>query len=379
MKIVWQSNAPWNGSGYGVQSALFIPRIASLGHEITISAPYSFGGAILEWEGFKVLPSVRDVGGNDTIIPNHEFYQADLTITLCDVFGLLRASKELSQINIAHWFPVDCSPLGEADVTVLRNGGGIPIAMSGFGQKVLRNEGADPLLVPHGVDAAVFSPGDKEPYRDTIPQAGPDTFIIGICAMNRDPYRKGLHEQLMAFSQFHKRHPDSLLALHTLPVANPGLNLPGMAARMGIGTAVVYPDQYIYDIGGISRESMAVWYRGLDVLSLCSYGEGFGLPLIEAQACGIPVITTDGSAMTELCGTGWLVSGTPFWAAGAGAWWVRPDYTDIDEAYEAAWQAREDGKMPNKEARDFGAMFDADRVFTQFWKPVMTELEERIR
>ena len=378
MKIIFHSNAPWNSSGYGVQTALFVPRIASLGHEMIISSPYSFGGSILEWEGFPVLPSVRDPAGNDVIIQNHEFHKADLTITLCDVFGLLKASKALSQINVAHWFPVDSHPLGEADVTVLRDGGGIPIAMSQFGQQVLRNEGADPLYVPHAVDVDVFSPGDKEPYRETVPSIGSDTFVIGLCAMNRDPYRKGFHEQLLAFSRFHRRHPDSILALHTAPLANPGLNLPGMAARMGIGTAIVFPDQYMYDTGGISREMMASWYRGLDVLSLCSYGEGFGLPLIEAQACGIPVVATNGSAMTELCGTGWVVTGTPFWSSGHGAWWVRPDFTDIDQAYELAWTAREEGTMPSKEARDFGLLFDADRVFTQFWKPVLAELEERI-
>ena len=356
-----------------------MPRIASLGHEITIAAPYSFGGAILEWEGFRVLPSVRDMAGNDVIIQNHEFYEADLTITLCDVFGLLKSAKALAQINVAHWFPVDTTPLGEADVTVLREGGGIPVSMSQFGAQVLRGEGADPLFVPHGVDASVFSPGDGMPYRDTVEAIGEDTFVIGICAMNRDPYRKGLHEQLMAFSSFHARHPDSVLALHTVPAANPGLNLPGMAARLGISRAVTFPDQYLYDTGAIGREQMATWYRGLDVLSLCSYGEGFGLPLIEAQACGVPVITTDGSAMRELCGTGWLVSGTPFWASGNGAWWVRPDVSDIDQAYEAAWQAREAGEMPGKQARDFGLLFDADQVFRQFWNPCLEELEKRIR
>ena len=59
-----------------------------------------------------------------------------------------------------------------------------------------------------------------------------------------------------------------------------------MAARLGITAAVGFPDSYCYDLGMIAEEAMASWYNGLDVLSLCSYGEGFGLPLIEAQACG---------------------------------------------------------------------------------------------
>jgi glycosyltransferase involved in cell wall biosynthesis len=377
MNIIWHSNAPWNNSGYGKQTALAVPRIASLGHEITISAPYSFGGNCLEWRGFQVLPCARDSAGNDTIIANHEHFKADLTITLADVFGLLKSASALKQIPVAHWFPVDTDPAGEHDVAVLREGGGIPVAMSRFGERALRNEGADPLFVPHCVDAAVYCPGDPEPFRATIPEIGPDTFVIGICAMNRDVNRKGLAEQYQAFARFHRRHPDSRLAVHTAQFGTPGVGLTQMAHRLGISAAVSYPDHYMYDLGLISEEAMATWYNGLDVLSLCSYGEGFGLPLIEAQACGIPVITTDASAMNELCGAGWVVGGTDFWANGHSAWWKRPDVADIDNAYEAAWEARQDGTLPKKEARQFGELFDADQVFEIYWKPALQELEKR--
>jgi glycosyltransferase involved in cell wall biosynthesis len=379
MRIVWHSNAPWNSSGYGIQTALFVPRIASLGHEIAISAPYSFGGNCLEWRDFTFFPCARDGAGNDTILTNHEYFKADLTLTLADVFGLLKVAGTgvLKQIGLAHWFPVDTDPLGEGDTAVLRDGGGIPVAMSHFGARVLRDEGTDPLFVPHGVDTSIFSPGDPEPFRSTVPEIGPDTFVIGIVAMNRDLQRKGLAEQYQAFARFHKRHPDSHLAVHTAQFGNPGINLKGLAARLGI-RAVSYPDGYFYDLGLITQEQMAAFYNGLDVLSLCSYAEGFGLPLVEAQSCGIPVITTDASATNELCGSGWLVSGTDWWANGHAAFWKRPDIADIDAAYEAAWEAKQDRKLPKKEARDFGLLFDADRVFEQYWKPCLAELEKRI-
>ena len=131
-------------------------------------------------------------------------------------------------------------------------------------------------------------------------------------------------------------------------------------------------------MGLIDEAAMATWYNGLDVLSLCSFGEGFGLPLIEAQACGVPVITTDASATNELCGAGWLVSATDFWTNGHASWWRRPDVADIDTAYEAAWEAKQDGKLPKLEAQQFGELFDADRVFDTYWKPALKELEKRI-
>jgi len=379
MILGWQGNSPTTNSGYGKMTALFVPRIAALGHEFAfISSPYSFGGSPIEWNGIPILGTARDIAGNDTILRNHEYFKADLTITLADPFGLLRSAKELAQINLASWFPVDTSPVGYGDVTFLRESGTIPIAMSLFGKNALENEGCEPLLVPHGFDPGIYHPGPRS-YRDTIPGVTDDTFVIGLCAMNRDPNRKGFFEQFAAFSRLHARHPDSFLAVHSSPGGGgKGLNLHGMACQLGISAAVGFPDSYSYDLGLITEEQMAAWYNGLDVLSLCSYGEGFGLPLIEAQACGVPVITTDAASMTELCGAGFLVSGTPFWSDGHTSMWTRPDISDIDAAYEAAWNAWQQGALPCKPAADFAAQFAADKVLEDFWKPALAELEERI-
>ena len=368
-------NAP---AGYGVQTELNLPRIKALGHDVTLFAPFSFGGAPLDWNGIPVLGAVKDQAGNDVLAATYSYTNADLLITLCDVFALLPSRRHLPGMNVAHWMPVDCDPMGEADVTVLREGGGIPIAMSRFGERVIRAEGASPVFyVPHAVDTNLFSPGDGTPYRESA-EIGPDTFVIGILGMNRDLKRKAWFEQLRAFASFHARHPDSILTMHTASTASPGLNLAGMAARLGITDAVRFPDDYSYQMALITREQQVSWYRGLDVLSNCSYGEGFGLAAIEAQACGKPVILTDGSTGPELCGAGWLVSGTPDWSPGHGAEWVRPDITDIDAAYEAAWLARENGQMPNGPAREFALQYDADLVLAQHWKPVLSELERLI-
>ena len=380
MRIIFHSNSPFNQTGYGKQAALIVPRIDAMEeHEIAaFAAPYSFGAAALNYDGIPLFGCARDSAGNDIITQNHEFFDADLTITLADPFGLLKAATAgvLRQLNLAMLFPVDCSPLGEQDVTVLRESGAIPIAISRFGERMLRDEGADPLFIPHGVDTQLYCPGDPVPFRDTVPGIGPDTFVVGLLAMNRDVHRKGISEQMQAFANFHRRHPDTFLSLHTTPLG--GINIRALAARLGIGKAVEFPDSYYYDMGLITEENMVTWYNGLDVLSLCSFAEGFGLPLIEAQACGIPVITTDASATAELCGAGWLVSGTDFWANGHNAWWKRPDVSDIEDAYETAWEAWQDGTLPKKDARDFALNYDIDRVFELCWKPALAEIEKRI-
>jgi glycosyltransferase involved in cell wall biosynthesis len=374
---LFHSNSPNAPSGYGTQAAVNVPRIAALGHDLSISAPYSFGGQPLEWNGFLLEGAVRDQCGNDIMLARYQYHNADLLLTLCDPFGLLACARDLAQVNAAFWFPVDCDPAGEADVTVLRDSQAIPVAMSRFGERILRAEGADPLYVPHSIETGRWSPGPAGPYRESA-GIGPDVFVIGINAMNRDKIRKGLTEQMMAFARFHATHPGSVLSLNTAPVGKPGLNLAGMAARLGITAAVRFPDDYSYAAGLIGTDQMITWYRGLDILSNCSYGEGFGLPALEAQACGIPVVVTDCSALTELCGAGWLVSGTDFWAPDSGAMWKRPDVDDIVCAYETAYGAWEAGTLPKTQAWEFAAQFDADRVAAVYWKPVLAEIEARI-
>lgn len=354
-----------------------MPRIAALGHEIAISAPFSFAGAPLEWNGHIIEGAVRDVHGNDILATRFAYHKADLLITLCDPFGLIGCARQLAGLSAAMWFPVDCDPAGEADVTVLRDSQAIPVAISRFGERVLRAEGADPLYVPHGVDTDLFSPGGPAPYREGA-DIGAETFVIGINAMNRDKLRKGFAEQMMAFAAFHERHPDSVLAMNTAAVGQPGLNLAGWGARLGITDAVRFPDDYAQAASLITAQQVATWYRGLDILSSCSYGEGFGLPVLEAQSCGIPVVVTDCSALTELCGAGWLVSGTPFMAPEHGAMWVRPDVADIVNAYEAAWQAWKRGELPKMQARAFALQYAADRVLQDYWAPALKEIEARV-
>lgn len=373
MKILWMSNGPFVPSGYGVETALFVPRIAALGHEVLIYAPYSYAGAPLAWGDHVVFGSAGDTYGNDALAGHYQKHRPDLLITLCDIFKLLPSASDLARMNVAHWVPVDCEPASEIDIAVLRDGGGTPVAMSRFGQEMLRAEGCDPVhYVPHGVDTGLFCPGE--------PREGP--FTVGICAVNKDlSPRKNIPDQMLAFARFRERHPEARLALHTAEMASPGLNLRGLANRLGIGDATDFPDLYSYASGIIPAEAVAAWYRGLDVLSNCSLGEGFGLPVLEAQACGVPVVVTDCSSMPELKGAGWTVNGERHWADGHNAWWTRPYPRSIEAAYEAAWQAREDGRAPEfaAKARSFAVQFDADQVAKEHWAPVLAELEAGLR
>jgi len=59
-----------------------------------------------------------------------------------------------------------------------------------------------------------------------------------------------------------------------------------------------------HQCANLSDEEMIQKYRGCDILAFPSTYEGFGLPIIEAQAVGRPVLTSDLSPMREVAGTG---------------------------------------------------------------------------
>jgi glycosyltransferase involved in cell wall biosynthesis len=74
------------------------------------------------------------------------------------------------------------------------------------------------------------------------------------------------------------------------------------AAQRGIADRV----QLIADA---SDAALLDWYRRASVLAYPSRYEGFGLPVLEAMACGTPVIASRGSSLTEVVGEGGLLVG----------------------------------------------------------------------
>ena len=369
------SNAPTTLTGYGTQTALFAPRVRDLGYDITLNVPMSMTMCPITWNGMVMLGAAGDPLGNDLLPSRAQRY--DITLTLCDLFGLFPCSAQLAGRKLIHWMPVDCEPMGERDIATLRATGGVPVAMSRFGYEQIRREGFEPLYVPHGVDPAIFKPGEDPAARAAYRAArgiGPETFVIGLAAVNKPDSRKGLDQQMQAFAIFHQRHPDSVLFMHTFPKG--GWELEKIALNLGIHNAVKFPDAYTILGQMLPAEGVAEWYQSIDLLTACSEAEGFGLPILEAQACGVPAVVTRFSAMTELCASGWTVGGQRHWVGGHESWWMTPDVEEIAERYEHAYAMRRFPE-PREAAREFALGYDADLVTANFWKPALAECEAR--
>jgi glycosyltransferase involved in cell wall biosynthesis len=381
MKILFHSNAPWMATGYGTQCAIWTTRLRDLGHDIAI---HGYAGAqhlTVEWNGIPVFAAgTQNAIGMDAIGYWYEKHRADVVISLCDAWALAPSMMRL--MNTVCWTPVDAEPLSAGLRDFFTETNARPLAMSEYGQRIFREGGVDAAMIPHGIPMDLFKPPE---FRDALRAEagiGPDTFVVGINQANRSGLRKALPEQIAAFARFWRRHPDSKLLLNMAVDHPKGQDLPLLLSRHGIppGEGVAcFPDQGAYAAGEISTESMPLWYGSLDVLTGCAMAGGFELPLLEAQACGTPVIATDFSAMTEVAGPhSWLVKGQPFWVEERHqGFWCMPFIHEIDAALEDAWQAREDGRMEGlrKQSREHALQYDADKILRERWVPFLAEVE----
>jgi len=114
---------------------------------------------------------------------------------------------------------------------------------------------------------------------------------------------------------------------------------------------------------------MAAIYSRSDVLLSATAGEGFGLPVLEAQACGTPVIVSNFSAQPELVGDGWVAQVQPQWNPTQLEWFSTPLVPSIVEGLEKAYE-RGPYKL-SEQAVEFAKQYDADKVFDDGWVPLL--------
>ena len=395
MKFLIHSNAPFTNTGYGVQCRHLVERLHDAGHDAAVSCTWGMQGAVMPWSSRQIVcyPTGYEVNGND-IVHNHAMHHfggdetAGWIIPLLDIW-CLNPNARLKDFNVAAWTPVDHVPV-PTDVLGFfhKNPDAVPLAMSRFGERLLAEAGLDPVYIPLSVDTSVYKPtptvtinGQTVTGRELLgmSEGGPipdDAFLVGMVAMNkgwaRD--RKGFNEALRAFGQFWLRHQNAVLYMHCdWPGGAEGVNLKELAIHASVPEhAIRWVDQYAYRTG-FSPEMMAAAYTAFDVLLAPSHGEGFCVPLIEAQACGTPVIASDFSAQPELVGAGWLCSGQLEWDPPQHASYMCPYTLDVVRCLEESWEADRESMADRAIAK--AAEYDCDLVFDRYWKPFLDSLE----
>ena len=141
-------------------------------------------------------------------------------------------------------------------------------------------------ITPLGYDSRHFHPSalfkrlHSRPYLLHIGQAYP---------------HKNLYRLIKAFNAIAKYFPDVDLLLLGKPHPSETMILHQLVSELGLVQRVIFKSYVPYN-------DLPNWYRGARAFVYPSLWEGFGLPILEAMACGCPVITSFGSATEEVSG-----------------------------------------------------------------------------
>lgn len=382
MRILIGANAPWTKTGYGTQGASLARRLRDAGHEVVYYCNYGLRGGVQQWEGITCLPSAQDNGYIDPIIQAHvRHVQPDLYISLHDLWPLKDTELPFrtgEEVPWAAWVPVDHEPLSAHNRNVLQRVD-YPIAMSQHGQDQMAAAGVKSTYIPHGLEKSFsYTAAGRREFR-RLTMVPEDAFLFGSVGINYGNYpnRKGTEPLLEALAQV----PDTYLYLHgsEAPLSGTGLNMTEVADYYGVRDRVIFADPYNYAMG-YSQNGMNALYSAFDCYVQPTMGEGFGLPVIEAQACGAIVIATDCTSMPEmLCPeASQLVEGHDF---------LVPDMAhrkmiDVPKLVEAMQEVVE---IKSADPQGFRAMkgrvglwsnaWDWDKLWVEEWKPFLDEVE----
>jgi len=161
-------------------------------------------------------------------------------------------------------------------------------------------------VTPLGVDGAFVASDPRR--RGDLPRAVIQPYVLHVGDLHE---RRNL-VMLVGAVLSARRQSKAAQALSLVLVGTDlgvGDTVSALAARAGAADAVVR-------LGSVNERRLRALYQGSVALAYPSFYEGFGLPLIEAMACGTPVIASNVASMPEvLGGAGILID-----PADEGAW-----------------------------------------------------------
>ena len=342
LNIIICSDSPYTISGYGKQALNLTLGLAELGHHIIFipanatkmrerrvgvgdgEVPFSYSlSDILQTPGEvseagklaiqmlgeleispEILANNREDGGIGVMMEYISEKPVDMIIYLKDPW--LIKEDVIFPDCFVYWLPIDHEPASSGIIEMAKRCKHV-VALCRQGAKELgiskyiyhsvgytdkdKDKDKDILLIK----------SQKQDLRTQMSLVG-DKFICSMIASNGDtPSRKCIEINLEAFQKFNERCPEAILVLVTNVEGTRFFNRRfGIDVLQAIERLKIKRQNVVIANNNISEDTLQKIYQTSDVLLHASSGEGFGVPIIEAQYFGCPVITTAVTAMPEL-------------------------------------------------------------------------------
>lgn len=300
LKIMALSDSALTTTGFSTQTHKLMNGLVKKGWEVHYLA-HNYVGQRLPPHGFKMMDGEtneyymyghgRENYCKDLLQPYIQELKPDVFFVLLDTFMLYPwyAQMDFAPAKTTWWFPSDGGsglPKGCEQIIARVN---YPVAMAKFGQKQVKDyHGLNVDHIPHAIDEKLFSRmSDEERKVAKQKWLFQDKFVIG--SVYRNQPRKMAERQFKAFSDFAKGKDDVVFFAHTDPFdVAATFDSGSMMRRLGIENKVIFSGLKFYD--SFTYEKLREVYNVMDVYLSSTSGEGFGIPIVEAMACEIPII-----------------------------------------------------------------------------------------
>ena len=312
MKISILSDSPFIPTGYRQEALMLAQYLTKQGHEVHYLAN-AYAGMTLNkatlFDGtecnFKIYGELQHSYFRNTMSEIIKNTMSDVFIILLDTFMLHGNDAwflgvDTSPARTFFWFPTDGGgglPLGCANILKKIDK---PVAMSKFGQKQVKDyHNLDVAHIPHGLDTKLFFRLPDEQREMLKHKYGLNgKFVIGTVARNQP--RKHLDRTLKTMVLLKDKIPNAVLFMHLDPddLAQPLWKIKSLIQKFGLENRVIFSGMKAHH--GFPAQQMNEVYNVMDCFFLSTSGEGFGIPIIEAMACEVPVVATDYTTTPEL-------------------------------------------------------------------------------
>lgn len=209
--------------------------------------------------------------------------------------------------KIIFYYPVDCAVI--PDFSGMIKLADVAVCITEHGKtetlKTLPNLDKEIKVIYHGCDNKIFHPidsGTRQFWRNRqLGVKDSETFVV--INVNRNSVRKDIPRSILAFKKFKDQVPNSVMYVHCAPRDN-SIDLIQACKSLGLQnkTDVIFPGNFNLADGGFPIEALNNFYNAADCFLTTTLGEGWGLTITEAMACGTPVIAPNNTSIPELLG-----------------------------------------------------------------------------
>ena len=199
---------------------------------------------------------------------------------------------------VEYWYPELCHGVkwGREQLRKLIPSTRLAIADSKFNARELRQAGYEDVVVSPILWQMPASRGVDFLNRSCSTRGSDTVLFVGRITPN-----KCHHDLIAAFALLSRVRPRSRLVF--IGEASPVLyqeSLEALTDRLGLHNRVIFA-------GKVSDEDLHNWYQVSDIFVSASEHEGFGVPLVEAMANGLPVVAYDAAAISEIVGVAGII------------------------------------------------------------------------